>query len=181
MPMELNTNGNDVTFTPIVDGVSQSPTVFNTTHKQTVLHYFTDDQFGIDYSGSLESDDWFEFYGLQKPVDVEILPVGKKFDQAGPTDLDRLGKLTGFRVKLLHTGSSLPFKIFMDDTEVWSGTIVTIPNKLKIYEVMRVPKTIQGTSIRIEYSSTSVFHRYWTKLRVLLSGLNTDNMEIPIQ
>ena len=136
MPMELNTNGNDVTFTPIVDGVSGTPTTFNTTHRQTVLHYFTDDQFGIDYSGQLEGTDWFECYGLAKPVDVEVLPVGKKFDQVGPMDLDRLGKLMGFRVKVYATGTSLPFKIYMNDVEAWSGTIVTVPNQLRIYEVM---------------------------------------------
>ena len=180
MPMELNTNGSNVTFTPIVDGVSGTPTTFNTAHRQTVLHYFIDDQFGIDYSGELLGTSAFEFYGLAKPVDVETLPVGKKFDQVGPLDLDRLGRLIGFRVKVLTTGTTLPFKIYIHDTEVWSGTIQTVANQLKIYEVMRVPKTVSGTSMRIVFGpTTDVFHRYWVKGRINFSGLNTDNSEVP--
>ena len=181
MPMEINTNGNDVTFTPIVDGVAGTPATFNTPHRQTVLYYFTTDSFGIDYSGELEGDEAFEFYGLAQPVDVEILPVGKKFDQVGPMELDRLGKLMGFRIRLLHTSTSLPFKIYMNDVEMWAGTIPTTPNVLKNYEVMRVPKTIMGTSLRIEFGPSEVFHRYWVVARINLSGRNTDNQEIPFK
>jgi hypothetical protein len=111
---------------------------------------------------------------------VEILPVGKKFDQVGPLELDRLGKLTGFRVRLLHTSTSLPFKIYMNDVEVWAGTIPTVANVLKTYEVMRVPKTLSGTSMRIEFGPSEVFHRYWVKARFNISGNSTNNQEIPI-
>jgi hypothetical protein len=181
MPMEINTNGQDVTFTPIVDGVAGDPSTFNTSHRQTVLHYFTTDSFGVDYSGELEGASAFEFYGLLQPVDVEVLPVGKKFDQVGPLELDRLGKLLGFRVRLLHTSTSLPFTVYMNDVAVWSGSIPTVANVLKNYEVMRVPKTLSGTSIRIEFGPSEVFHRYWVKVRVNTSGNSTDNKEIPVQ
>ena len=181
MPMEINTDGSNVSFTPIVDGVSGVSSIFNTAHRQTVLHYFTDDQFGIDFSGDLLGAEPFEFYGLATPLDVEVLPVGRKFDQAGPLELDRLGRVMGFRTKLYTTGTSIPFKIYTEDTEVWSGSFVTVPNTLQIYEVMRVPKTVQGTSLRIVYGPTDVFHRYWTKVRVTISGLNTDNQEFPLQ
>jgi hypothetical protein len=61
MPMEINTNGQNVTFTPIVDGVEGDPSTFNTSHRHPVLHYFTTDSFGIDYSGQLEGASAFEF------------------------------------------------------------------------------------------------------------------------
>ena len=61
LPLVINTNGQDVTFTPIIDGVPDTPTIFNTPSKRTVLHYFVDDVFGIDFRGELSGANPFDF------------------------------------------------------------------------------------------------------------------------
>lgn len=175
MPMEINTNGSDVTFTPIVDNISSISSTFNTPNKQTVLHYFTNDSFGIDYSGELIGNNPFEFYGLLKPEDVEVLPVAKKFDQIGPISLIRLGKLQAFRIKVIAGDGALPYKIYIEDTLRLTGSIDTIANTDKVYEAMKFAKTLAGTVFRIEFGPTSTpFHRYYVELKFNISGQESD-------
>ena len=181
MPMVINTNGYDATFTPIVDGTYLTPSTINTPTKTTALHYFTTDIFGIDYSGEITSSNPFEFYGLLKPVDVEIIPTGKKFDQIGPVDLERIGRIIGFRVKMIATGTSLPYCIYTEDEVQLTGNITTVPNENRIYEVMHFPKSLMGTVVRIELGPTDVFHRYWLELKVNLSGTDTDSKVFKVQ
>src|SRR5205823_3649757 len=55
LPMVIDTYGKDVTFTPIVDGLLQpNTTIFNTSGKITVYHYFSTDVFGTDFVGILQ-------------------------------------------------------------------------------------------------------------------------------
>lgn len=181
IPMVLNTKGNNVTFTPIVDGVPGTPTVFNTTYPQTVFHYFVNDSFGIDYGGILEGDYPFEFYEFKRPEIVDILPMGKKFDQVGPVQFNRLGRLLGFRIKVLTGSSTLPYKIYLDELPPFIGVIDTQPNELLTYEVMRLPKNYIGTICRIEFGPVSeVFHRYSVELHLNLSGYETQKKVIAL-
>lgn len=174
IPLVLNTNGYDVVFTPYVDQVAYPPTTFNTPSRQTVFHYFTTDVFGIDASGELIGTEPFEFDGMLTPIDVEVIPVGKKFDQIGPYEIPRIGKLLSFRIRCIATGTTLPYTIFSEDEDVYSNVIDTIPNKDKVYEVMQIPKTIAGTVFRIEFGPADVFHRYYVDLKFNASGMNTD-------
>ncbi len=79
----LDTRGNAVTFTPIIDGVAfGSPTQFTTTGKLTVYYYFTSDVVGTDFGGILQipgGTGYFEFYGLGTPENVEPLPLPVKY------------------------------------------------------------------------------------------------------
>lgn len=177
MPMEINTNGFDVTFTPIIDGVAGTSSVINTPSKKTAFHYFDTDIFGVDFACELVGSEPFEFYGLLKPENVEALPVGKKFDQIGPVHLARIGKLVGFRIRAVTGQVDLPWRILAEDTSIATGTLVTVPNTDDVYEAEFLTKGRIAVVSRIELGPTATpFHRYYLTLKVNYgdSGNNTD-------
>lgn len=191
MPMVINTNGYDVTFTPIVDHVSGTSTTINTSSRQTAYHFFTTDVFGVDFSGELIGIEPFEFYGLEKPEDVEVLPVPKKFDQFGPIQFDRIGKIVRLRLRVITKGTSISYKILSEleatlpdsDSAVgdFTGTFDTVANVDNVYEAI-VPKTVVGTVFRVELGpTTEAFHRYTLEVQVKLSGMETDARWIKIK
>lgn len=174
LPLIINTNGSNVTFTPIVDNFqAPPPSIFNTPNKQTVLHYFQSDVFGIDFKGILSGPSPFEFYGMLQPVDVQQLPVGKKLDQIGPIETPKLGKLLSFRLRLIAEGTSISYRIFSEDISVFAGIITTEVLNDKIYEV-RLQKGVTVKNLRMELSSSSVFHRFYARFQINYSGMETE-------
>ena len=198
IPFVIDTYGQSVSFIPIVDGVSYPSQNFVTTGKTTVYYYFNTDMFGIDIGGIVESNNQtpFEFYELNTPANVEILPVPKLYDQLGATRFDKIGKLFTFRVRLVMTGSttSLPFVILTDqnatinpqynqtDTNpAFSGTISTIPNVDEVYEI-NLPKSVNGTIFRLVLGpSSDPFHRYDCQMKVSSSGMESDSKWVPVR
>lgn len=175
LPMRLNTNGSDVVFTPIVDGTTLAASTFNTIYPQTVFHYFTTDVFGIDFAGELIGNNPFEFHGLLKPEEVEILPVAKQFDQIGPIQLDRIGKLLSIRIRGIFFTTSFTLKVLVEDVEQASVVVPCIPNVDRVYEVMQFPKTISGTTMRFTIGPEATpFHRYGIDVKVNILGMATD-------
>lgn len=175
IPLIINTNGSDVVFTPIVDGVGQTPATFNTTYRKTVLYYFEDDSFGIDYKGTLLGTNPFEFYQMLKPEDVQVIPVGKKLDQLGPIEFLRIGKVRGFRLRLIAEGTSLTYTMYDSDIQIGAtGTITTVANKDKIYEIS-LPKGINCEILRVVLQSTDVFHRFYGRFLVNYGGNETES------
>lgn len=178
LPLVLDTLGNDVTYTPVVDGVSLASTKFNTKGKLTVFHYFVSDVFGVDFGGVLSGAAPFEFYEMPEPADVEVLPVPKLFDQIGPMRFDKVGKLFGFRLRLIMNGStvSLPWSLYDDSSISYnnplvSGTLITLPGQDFVYEV-QLQKNINVTLARLVLGpSTDSFHRYDAQMKVQLSGM----------
>ena len=186
MPMVLDTYGHDVVFQPIVDGVPNTNTsTFNTTGKITVYHYFTQDSFGTDYAGQLTGTSPFEFYQLEQPEEVEVLPVPKKYDQLGPVRFDKIGKIFALRLRLIMGGSTtnLPFILLGDNdvsipnysnTNLYSGNIPVVPLTDDVYEY-QFPKSINTDMLRIILGpTTDAFHRYDLSIRVAKSGMETD-------
>jgi hypothetical protein len=184
IPMMLNTSGGPVTFKPIVDGGVYPGSVFITRDKTTVLHYFNNIgnglPFGIDYGGILSSDTDFEFYGLLQPENVETLPVGKKFDQFGPVEFSKVGKIREVSIKMMATGTILNFNIFASDNEILKGTITTAPDVERTY-VISVPKGINPNIFRMEMYSDWVFHRFDAEVKVNIDGAVTANKRIKIK
>lgn len=167
LPMEINTYGQLATFTPIVDGIAGTPSLITTNTRATAFHYFTTDSFGVDYSGEITSNYPFEFYGLRKPELVEILPVGKKFDQVGPLHLSRIGKIIGFRLRIIAGGTSIPWKLIMQDQEIAEGELVTVPDIDDVYEEEWITKHRLGTISRFTLGPTDTpFHRYYIEFLV---------------
>jgi len=170
IPLVINTRGNDVTYTPFIDGVAFPSSVFNTTEKRTVLHHIEEDAFGIDIGGTLESaGDPFEFYSFETPEVVEVLPVSKKFDQVGPAEYPRATWLRRFRIRMVATGTSLVWRIYDKDVELDNGTIVTTANKEIDYDVPMI-KGVRGTVFRITFKSDDAFHRHYVDIWHAQSG-----------
>lgn len=184
IPMVLNTFGHDVIYTPKVDGVEYPTSTFNTTDKSTVLHYFTDQgngtPFGIDYCGTLRGDFDFEFYQLLKPENVELLPVGKKYDQFGPLEFNKTGKIREISIRMVHTGDDFHFVIYTSDYPVLSGKVLTMANIEKCY-VISCPKGVNPNIFRMEISSDKVFHRFDCFVKVNIDGAQTQNKWIKVK
>lgn len=190
IPMVIDTRGQNVTYTPSVDGVTKTATVFNTSRKETVMHYFDTDVFGIDYGGTLSGNSEFEFYGMLNPDLVEILPIGKKFDQIGPVRFDKIGKLIAIRIRVLAVGTSINLKI-ISDTEVtlpnaastagiYNLAFTTVANVDNVYEI-NMPVDIYGTIFRFELGpTTSLFYRYDMQIKVNVSGMPTSSQWMEI-
>jgi len=171
MPMEINTNGSPVTFIPIVDNISGTPTTLNTPNRQTAFHYFNTDVFGIDYSGELIGTSPFEFYGLLKPEDVEVLPVAKLFDQVGPVHFERIGKIIGFRIRIITGSVALPWIIYGEDSVIATGVINTVPGVDAVYEQEWITKGRNATITRMEIGPAVLpFHRYYVTFKINLGG-----------
>lgn len=193
LPIIIDTYSDNVTFTPVVDGIAVLPSsTLLSTGKRTLYHYFTSDVFGVDFSGALlsQTDNPFEFYGFGNPENVEVLPVPKKYDQLQPMRFDKIGKLFAFRTRLIMLGSTIvmPFKIFGEEQfyegedvfpPLYSGTFPVAPSQDNVYEI-KLPKNINGTIFRIVLGPTDdAFHRYDLLAKVSLSGMESDSRWMP--
>jgi hypothetical protein len=133
----------------------------------------------------------FELYEMQTPEDVETLPVPKKYDQLGPTRFDKIGKIFGFRVRLIVTGNTrtMPFKIYGDDSEslpnlnspFFTGEFPVVPNIDKVYEI-QLPKSVNTDVFRLSLGPVEdPFHRYDVLIKVHTSGLPGQARWIPVK
>lgn len=181
-PVTINTRGQDVKFTPIVDGV-KDPTnsvIFNTNDYLTKRQYFTTDVFGIDYSGIFEASSPFELVQVGNPDIVQVLPIARRFDQLGPEDLFKFGKLTGFVLRLLALGKTfgatdiLPYRIFMQDCDILTGELYVVHGEENSYEI-KLPQNTSGKILRIELGPTDYdFHRFYINVKVMKLGAETE-------
>lgn len=133
----------------------------------------------------------FEFYEMQKPEEVEILPVPKKYDQLGPMRFDKIGKIFGFRARLIVNGTiaEMPYSIYGDDSEsnphlnspLFSGTFPVRSGFDNVYEI-QLPKSINTDIFRLTLGpTTDSFHRYNVLVKVHLSGMQGQAKWLPIR
>lgn len=174
LPFEIDTHGNPVVFTPMLDGVVQQPSTHITNRKETVFHYFSTDVFPVDIEGTLSGISDFEFYGMSQSVVVERLPIGRIFDQVGPMDFNRQARIYGFRVQLIAEAPTLTYNIFSDDTSLVINAFPTVVGKDKTYEV-NFAKGVNISTIRIELSAALPFYRLKFQLKVDITGSGTEN------
>jgi len=180
-PLVIDTLGNNVVFTPDVDGVQQASTTFNTTYKKTVFHFFTTDIFGTDYGGTLyDSAGLMEVWdngitsGGLSPDIVQNLPIAHEFDQVGPIEIFRYGKIARMALRTMSQGTPIPFKIYIGDTATYTGNFNVNPGKEDEY-VVDLPKGVSGTIMRIELGPCGfTFNRYYMKFQVAISGAQKD-------
>lgn len=178
-PFILDTLGSDVTFTPIVDGAQliSASKVFNN-GKKTVFFFFKTDVFGVDYSGFFSGPSEFEIWSILAPDIVQILPIARQFDQVGPAELFKHGRIKQFEVRVLPLGpgaqSDLPYIIYMNDNSINAG-IITVDNNVEKSYFIGVPKGTSGSIVRIEIGPTAYdFHRYYMRIQVLKTGRDTE-------
>lgn len=169
------TIANSVTYTPIVDGSTTLPTVFIVgQEKITYRHFFKTDIFGVDYGGYFSSTVDFEVDQILPPEIVETLPIAKQFDQLGPEEFFRYGKVKQIEIRVLPYGESIPYTIYFNDTSSKTGTFTVVYGKEDSYYLM-MPKNVAGHVIRIELGPTSFdFHRFYMRVQVAKSGKDTD-------
>ena len=168
----IDTLGNDVTFQPVVDGSNTTPTIFNG-GKQTFYHFFKTDVFGVDYGGSLSGGP-FELYEVLPPDVVQTLPQVRQFDQVGPEELFRYGRIKQFEYRVMPFGTSIPWTMYFNDNQTTSGSITCISGLEQSFFI-GVPMGQTGTIVRVVFGPTSFnFHRFYVRLQVMKSGRDTD-------
>jgi hypothetical protein len=182
-PCIINTKGNNVTFIPITDDVPDMSNVqiINTVDYVTVRLQYKTDVFGVDYSGAFSSINPFELGDMLAPEIVQVLPIAKQFDQLGPEELFREGKIKQFEIRLLpnYEGTfgqyvEFPYKIFMQDSEVLNGVLSVISGAEASYFIS-IPKGVTGNILRVELGPTSYFfHRFYARFQVINSGADTE-------
>ena len=184
IPIVIDTRGNAVGINVVVDGVAYGVQNFTTNERVTVFYYFNTDVFATDIIINITAGagNVFEFYDAPSPVNVETLPVGKLFDQIGPVELERIGALLEFRVRMLATTNSITYNVFMDDVEVVTAQPLPVTaNVDKTYGPIKMPKGIQGSVCRIEFlSSSGVFYRWNCKLKFTTGGTKSDTKQVTI-
>ncbi len=175
-PFEIDPRGGFLTFTPVVDQVPYPALThtFNHVGRRIVLVHYTSDIFGIDFSGYWTCTTEWEFWKALPPTIVQILPIAKRFDQIGPEEFFRYGKIKQFELRVLPLGSPIPYKIFFSDNVIKTGSIDVTVGKEDSYFI-DVPKGTSGRISRIEFGPTSFeFHRFYVRLQVAESGKDTE-------
>jgi hypothetical protein len=180
-PIVIDTLGNEVTFHQIIDNVSGSTQIINTTDKTTIPIFYNFDAFGTDY-GYLLTGGPFEFWEMGQPEVVQSLPTPKRYDQVGPQELFRYGKIRELEFRLLPYGgeigstSQLPYVLYFDDYSIYNNTLTINNGQEQSYNV-GLPKGVAGTIVRIELGPTNFdFIRYYIRAKVMLHGSDvTDN------
>jgi hypothetical protein len=168
-PFVINTLGNSTSFYPIVDGVTLFPTVFQTSDKQTVRFFYDTDVFGIDFSGYFTGGP-FELWEILDPDIVQVLPPARQFDQIGPAEVFRTGKVIKMELRVLAFGTAIPYTVYFSDSQVWNGTFTTV-NGVEDSYFVDIPKGVNGRILRMVLGPTAFnFHRYYMRFQVALSG-----------
>lgn len=181
-PHIVDTLGNEVRFTVYVDNTEVSSQVFTTNDKTTVPIFINSDAFGTDY-GALLTGGPFEYWGAGgQPEVVQNTPAPKEFDQVGPQELFKYGKIREFEIRLLPLGgavgttSQFPITFYFDDFTNYT-TELTVNNNQEQTYCYGVPKGTEGAIIRIELGPvTYPFIRYYVRVRAMVHGFDaTDN------
>lgn len=185
VPIVIDTRGNPVTINVIADGVSLGAQSFTTSERTTVYYLMSTDVFATDLIINIQATtgNTFEFYEAPAPVNVEVLPVPKLFDQIGPVEFERNGELFEFRVRMLATTNTITYNVYMDDILVRSA--ISLPVNVNVdqtYGPFKMPKGIRGSVCRIEFlSSGGVFYRWNCKLKYYTGGVKSDLRQVNIQ
>lgn len=181
IPVTIDTLGEEVTIIGYVDGVAGEVVEFTSSYPKTIFYHFAEDVFGVDYEISIRACDVFELYKIHAPVGVQILPIAKRFDQVGPEDFFRYGKIHSLLIRLAaFGGTEIPVKIYMQDDEVYETTLTVVDGVEDVYEV-KVPKTTAGTVTRVELGPTEFdFHRYYIHMKVAKAGRDTEMEWVPL-
>lgn len=194
-PFIINTRGQTISFTPVVDNVALPAIGLNTPVKQTVRAFYTTDVFGTDYSGFFSGPNPFEVWKILQPDIVQALPQPRQFDQVGPLELQRFGKIVQIGIRILPflagQPGTFPYSILFQDSSIVSGNLTVVDSVEDTYYI-DVPKGTSGRVMRVTFGPTNFnFHRYYFKIRVAESGgqentelrwitLGQDNMMGPV-
>lgn len=181
-PVTMDTLDEEATIIPYVDGVAFPPLICQSNYPKTFLYQFVSDVFGIDYAISIHGCEEFELYKIHEPIGVQTLPVAKRYDQVGPQEFFRYGKIIAFAVRVIaFGGTTIPYNIIFEDNSKETGDITVVDGKEDTHLVY-VNKTRGGQIMRFELGPTGFdFHRFYIHFKVNKSGADTDAIWVPIE
>lgn len=168
--------GVDITCTPYLDGVAQDPIIFGAVdYEKTFFVQFTEDQFAVDYKFKLSTVFSMEFYEMGNPEIVQVLPIAKRFDQLGPIELFRYGRIKLLELRAItFGGTTIPYVLYLDDTQLDSGNLSFVSAKESVATI-NIPKNIEGSILRVELGPTEFdFHRIYGRAQIQKSGRDTE-------
>lgn len=200
LPFVIDCLGNNVTYTPIVDGSAQTGKVVATTRKQSVDYEFTADVPGVDWEYTIDGGgSLFEFFGnlpaqyiekLPEPATYHKVPVSnlgspnKKRVRVWPLILDTLSNnvtLTPIvdgsaTTATVFNGSKQTFfHFFKSDVFGVDYSFVLTGGPFELYEILP-PDVVQTLPIARQFDQVGpeeLFRYGWIKeiqLRVLAFG-----------
>jgi hypothetical protein len=176
--------GNQVIFTPNVDGATQPGTTFTSNYRKTFLHQFINDVFGTDYGGTIKAlSGMFECWsngvdgaaGGVIPDSVQNLPAPLQFDQVGPQEIFRWGKILRMALRVYSQGTPIPFTVFFSDASTYTGNF-NVTAGIEDEYIVDLPKGSSGRIIRVTLGPVVgfTFSRYFIKFQVMISGAQKD-------
>jgi hypothetical protein len=173
-----------ITFVPLINGASGQPTTFLCgPEKKTCLYFFKEDAFVIDYAGYFTANGAeFEVGAVlePQPENVQTLPVAKQFDQVGPEEFFRFGKVKQVELRVLAYGASIPFTIYFNDNTKYQSSF-PVTNGKECTAFVMVPKGTSGNILRLELGPTDFdFHRFYTRLQIDRNGQDTEREWITV-
>lgn len=157
-----NPGGGTIRFTPIINGIRQVPSLHSGLRKETFPHYFGEDVTFIDLEYEILSlgiaasdgiiETFFEFYEIQQPEILEILPRPTKFHKIPTTNLgtDSRKRFITYAIVIDTKGQDVSLVPIIDGIRNTASTINTSGKRTAIHYFISDNK---GTDIGAELTS----------------------------
>lgn len=188
IPMVIDDLGNPVTINVRADEITFPPQTYDPTDEPSTVFWNNPgiDQQAVDWQVEVIAPQGMRFYKFLPPTILQIFPMGKLYDMLGPFELDRIGIIFGFRIRIMMTGAPVNYKVYEQDTLIWDG-INDIPaginaplNKDSIVEVV-LPKGVNSSVCRIVLTCPAIFYRYSFEVKVRSTGKETEEKWVEIK
>ncbi len=164
IPFVCDTKGGTITVIPVVDGVNQTSQTFSAAFKKTFVYEFKSgisptDTICTDLGFIVSSNTEFEFYGLLKPKEMEILPDPIKYLR---TSEDNFGifaykQFNNIPIVMNTGGATVTVIPILDGVQQLPQTFVSTYKKTHIYQF---PDDVTAIDVALILSGTDYFEFY---------------------
>lgn len=163
VPFVLDPLGYDVTLTPYVDGVSQTPAIYNYDGKRPWDYLFDEEKVGKYFDYVFSSLQLFEFYEFLQPRNIQIFPEQASFlitqhTNYGTSARKRLPTVP-FKINCL--GNNITVTPIIDGVRQTSQ-IVTAGD---LIETLNYQFTADSIGVDFEYEFTGTLFEFWEMLQ----------------
>jgi hypothetical protein len=140
---------------------------------QTMFWNNVADLAALDWQLEVTCSGGMRFFKFMNPDILQVYPPGRVLDQAGPFDLDREGIVFALRLRVIATVSPIHYKIYDNDSLAYEDNVTTTLNVDTTYEIP-VPKGINTSVLRVLFTATGTFYRFYLELKVRTLGKETE-------